>query len=139
MFWFWTLTSFMFVAVNNLSSVAHLNTPHKIVCMYGFEKELGIWFLIVLPINGYPWYLLQNGYPWCKKWLSLCFHVWTLRVCPNLKNPPWPQTFNLISFTEIDFVKLNIKWSMFECVHVKSELNNRFHAKVNSRDKSSKI
>lgn len=65
----------MFVAVNNLSSVAHLNTPHKIVCMYGFEKELGIWFLIVLPINGYPWYLLQNGYPWCKKWLRLCFHV----------------------------------------------------------------
>jgi hypothetical protein len=32
----------MFVAVNNLSSVAHLITPHKIVCMYGFEKELGI-------------------------------------------------------------------------------------------------
>lgn len=28
---------------------------------------------------------------------------------------------------------------MFEFVHVKSELNNKFHAKVNSRDKSSKF
>lgn len=61
----------------------------------------------------------------------------SLRVCQIWKTHHDPK--HLISFTQIDFVKLNVRWSMFECVHVKSELNNKFHAKVNSRDKSSKI
>lgn len=129
MFWLWTLTSLLFVVVSNLSHVPHLNTPHQIVWMYGFEKELGIWFLIVLPINGYQW---------CKNWLRLCLHVW---ICNEFVKI-WKthhDTKHLISFTIIDFVKLNVKWSMFEFVHVKSELNNKFHAKVNSRDKSSKF
>lgn len=70
----------------------------------------------------------------CSEPISL---VWFATLCSynKIMVPPEISVVSLL----IDFVKLNVKWSMFEFVHVKSELNNKFHAKVNSSDKSSKF